>query len=200
MAGIIYTIRNSVNGKIYVGQTTQSLVQRKAEHMTRERKGDRDHKLYLAMKKHGVDNFVFEEVCTTIKPEHLDALEIEIISQFNSYNRGYNSTAGGNGVSDETKEKLRLINLGRKITWNHKIVSARRANGTLSTPQPRGCNSKLALEYAVREPNGRCVRVNGLKAYCRANGLTFKAMYDTFNGLQHHHKGFTLMAKIPKTA
>lgn len=201
MAGIIYTIRNSVNGKIYVGQTTQSLVQRRAEHLTRERKGDRDHKLYLAMKKHGVDKFVFEENCTSLKPEFLDALEVEIISQFNSYSRGYNATLGGNGVSDETKEKLRVLNTGRVITWGAKIVAVRRANGTLTGgKQKLGSLHPRSKAYAVRKPDGRCVRITGLKAFCRENGLTPKALYDTFNGLQHHHKGFTLMAKIQEAA
>lgn len=196
MSGIIYTIRNQVNGKVYAGQTSQSLARRKAEHLTRERKGDRDHKLYLAMKKHGCDKFVFEEICSALQPQHLDALEIAIIEQFNSYHRGYNSNPGGHGVSQETKEKLRTIHTGRVVTWGGKIAASWKANGNVGRPQPKGAAHKAAASYVVGCPDDTIRRVTGLKAFCRENNLTFKAMYDTLAGKQSHHKGFALFAKI----
>lgn len=200
MAGLIYLIRNTVNGKVYVGQTNQGLARRKAEHLSRDKRGERDHKLYLAMKKHGADAFVFEEFCSVVRPEMLDALEMDVIAQFNSYNRGYNSTLGGFGVSDETKAKLSRAMTGRKITWGDKITSSKRSRGSWyggAKHQGAGANHKLAAEYVIGCPDNVIRRVRGLKGFCRDNDLTFKAMYDTLVSKQTHHKGFALFAKLP---
>ncbi len=202
VAGIIYLIRNTVNGKVYVGQTQQSLAQRKSEHLSRHERGERDHKLYLAMKKHGAENFYFEEFCSAVSQEHLDALEVQVIAQFNSYNRGYNSNPGGNGVSEETKVKLSKIFKGRKAPWSVKVIQAfnekNRGNeiASLGAYAAAGSENPKARGYVVRRPSGHCETVYGLKKYCRDNGLTHKCVLQTFDGNQFHHKGFTLMAKL----
>ena len=62
MQGIIYKITNPKNGKAYIGQTTRKLRRRKERHLCRFNKGDRDHKIYLAMKKYGFENFEWEKL------------------------------------------------------------------------------------------------------------------------------------------
>ena len=121
MAGLIYKIENQVNGKVYIGQTQQSLRQRKAEHLARLRANERQHKLYRAMRKYGDENFIFTEFASVLDTNDLDALEIEVIADHNCYNRGYNSTPGGDSVSEETKEILSKIFKGRKVKYKqHK--------------------------------------------------------------------------------
>lgn len=56
---IIYKITNKINGKVYIGQTTDSLSRRKSGHIQAATSGSKS-KLYSAMRKYGVENFEFE--------------------------------------------------------------------------------------------------------------------------------------------
>jgi len=195
MAYLLYCITNKVTGKVYIGQTTQSIARRKAEHTNRCKAGKRDHKLYLSMRKHGIENFVFEVIARVASQEVLDKLEIEFIHQYNSYNRGYNSTEGGDSVSQETRKKLSEIFKGRKVTWSHKILEARRRNGTLyGVQRPKyGADNQKSKTYLVRTPSGDDVKFTGLRQYCRENSLSHNLLLSTLKGIQSHHKGYVLL-------
>ncbi len=193
---VIYAIINQVNGKKYIGQSRQGLARRKGEHVYRFNLGERDHKLYLAMRKYGLANFKFEVLCHVLKPGYLDELEVFFIDRFNSFHRGYNMTRGGDGVSDETRAKLSAIFKGREIPWVHKIVESRRRNGNDRHPMPKGAAAARAKSYLVSDREGNEIRVRGLRQFCRDNGLTHNLMIATLNGLQHHHKGYKLLARF----
>ena len=194
---VIYAIVNCVNGKRYVGQSRQGLPRRKAEHMHRFNLGERDHKLYQAMRKHGLENFKFEVLCHARRPEHLDGLEQLFIARFNSFHRGYNMTCGGDGVSDETRAKLRAIFKGRKLPWAWKIVEARRRNGTLGGHEGlKGAAHSRAKAYLIGLPDGSQQRVKGLRQFCRDHGLSHNLMLAILTGKQHHHKGYSLLARF----
>lgn len=105
----IYKITNKLNNKIYIGKTEHI----NPEERWREHIGDIykesniDRPLYRAMKKYGVQNFIFEVIEKTDYPEER---EIELIKQYNSYigfyeSNGYNATLGGDGKKyiDEKK-------------------------------------------------------------------------------------------------
>ena len=59
---IIYKITNKINGKVYIGQTIRSLEIRKRGHIQCAEQGMNRH-LYNAMRKYGIENFEFEEMC-----------------------------------------------------------------------------------------------------------------------------------------
>ena len=194
---VIYMLTTTKSPKVYVGQTRQGGLQRWREHVCRSNLSERDHKLYLAMRKHGVSTFEMREICSALKPEFLDDLERHFIAEFNSFQRGYNMTCGGDSVSDETRAKLSAIFKGRKITWSDKIVASRRANPMKQAPrEDRGAASKMAKAYLVRLPSGETETINGLRAFCRQNGLSHNLMLDTLKGRQNHHKGYTLLARL----
>lgn len=196
---IIYTITNQVNGKRYVGQTTQGLRQRIAEHICRFNLGERDHKLYQAMRKYGLSNFVFEELCCVLKPEYLDALEIEFIAKFNSFRRGYNMTCGGDGVSDETKAKISAAHKGRKITWYNKVIESKRRRRATVGPFKRAIVGGLcsnSKSYRIRKPDGTEIIVKGIRQFCRDNSLDHATMFAVLAGKQRHHKGYQLIARF----
>jgi group I intron endonuclease len=196
---IIYSITNNVNGKVYVGQSRQGLARRKGEHMHRFNRGERDHKLYLAMRKHGVENFRFDVLCHCLKPEYLDEMEACYIAQFNSFNRGYNMTCGGDSISDETREKISAAHKGRKITWYDKIVASRKANPNRKLAKDfvaKGAANVNAKSYLVRHPDGQEERISGLNQFCKQHGLTKKCLLDILVGKQHHHKGFSLLERF----
>lgn len=200
---IIYSITNVVNGKKYVGQTRQGLARRKGEHIHRFNLGERDHKLYKAMRKYGIENFKFEVLCHCRLPEYLNEMEQHFIARFNSFNRGYNMTCGGDGVSDETRAKLSTIFKGRRIHWYDKIVAARRArygaNMSSVSPKdfvPKGAKNANAKTYQIRFPDGSVQTIKGLRAFCKAADLDHSTLLATLSGLQRHHKGYSLLARF----
>ena len=92
--GYIYIIKNTVNDKVYVGQTVNSVKSRFSRHKLAACKGT--SKLYINMRSIGIDKFYIEEICKCSNRE-LNKLEIEYIAKYNSYHNGYNSTQGGAG-------------------------------------------------------------------------------------------------------
>jgi group I intron endonuclease len=111
---IIYKITNLVNKKIYIGQTSRTLADRRTAHLC-EANSDRLHyPLYLAMRKHGIENFVFETMFYCMSKQESNDAEKAMIKLFEAKDRsvGYNLTDGGEGNwgrlwSEEQKAKLR---------------------------------------------------------------------------------------------
>lgn len=196
MMNQVYKITNQVNGKAYIGITTNGAKQRWSEHRSRFNLGERNHKLYQAMRKHGIGNFSIEVINNAQNASELPALEIEYIKKFDSFNNGYNMTCGGDVVSEETREKLRKIFTGRKITWYDKIAASRRKNGTITGGIIWKGEHPQVSEYQVKYPDGHEERIRNLRAFCRANNLSHCLMLATLKGMQHHHKGFVLLARF----
>lgn len=101
--GRIYIIKNSVNNKVYVGQTKVSLKLRFQNHLSAARNG-KDYIIGKAIRKYGEDKFyieLLEECCI----EELNDREKYWIDYFNSTNNrfGYNISTGGN-VTRTTRE------------------------------------------------------------------------------------------------
>lgn len=196
---LIYKITNKINGKVYIGQTSQGLARRKGEHIYRFNLGERDHRLYQAMRKYGIENFEFSIVCHVLNSADLDYLEKQVIEDHDSHRNGYNMSCGGGSFSGEIKENLSRALRGRKITWYDKIIESRKANPNRKDPQefvPKGGNNVNAKMFLVRHPDGSEEVIHGLKKFCKDYGLTFKSMYDVLDGKQNHHKGYALLARF----
>ena len=171
MKNLIYKITNTINNKVYIGQTTQGLVQRQREHVSRFNRGERDHKLYLAFRKYGLEAFKFEVICIALDASNLNELEIMFIKEYNSFNRGYNMTVGGDTVSLETRQKLSCIFKGRKITWYDKIVDTKRKNGTLG--------NGIKTSYKLITPTGELQSGNDLALYCKEHQIDHSNLLKT---------------------
>lgn len=95
MDGFIYIIKNTVNSKVYIGQTRTSIAQRWKEHLRHAQYGNQI--INRAMKKYGTDKFYIEtlEVCSI---ELLDFKEMHYINLYDSTDKhkGYNVSIGGN--------------------------------------------------------------------------------------------------------
>ena len=96
--GSIYIIRNTVNSKVYIWQTTMTVHERFMVHMKPSTaKQRRNYKLYNAVAKYGRDKFYVETLETNIPLELINDKEIEYIAKYDSFYNGYNSTKGGDG-------------------------------------------------------------------------------------------------------
>ena len=107
--GRIYIIRNTINSKVYIGQTKVSLKLRFQNHLSAARNG-KDYVIGKAIRKYGEENFYIEllEECTI---EELNERERYWISYFNSTNNkfGYNISIGGNVIRTTKKLDSNLI-------------------------------------------------------------------------------------------
>ena len=120
MKGVIYCYHCIPTGKKYIGQTIDEK-RRKKKHLIESRK--KDLKFYRAVKKYGWENFTYG-IIGEFEESILDDMEVYYIEKFNTFKRGYNSTAGGGGLrgyifSQESKELISKSQLG--VPKNHGI-------------------------------------------------------------------------------
>lgn len=145
----IYKIVNSVNEKVYVGQTWNSLRARFRAHKTeaKTRTGS-CLKLVNAICKHGFDVFSIEEIAKAETQEEADRLEREMIAHFNSIVDGYNIRDGGSHgrLSDETRAKMSASQKGKVITEETR----RKISATLTGRKlgPRSAETKRKIREA----------------------------------------------------
>jgi group I intron endonuclease len=122
---IIYKIENKINGKIYIGQTGQTLNHRIGEHLS-EAKTKGVRLIGRAFKKYGIESFILSVIDTAESGDVLDEKEIYWTSFYNSkIPNGYNLTDGGNGHrgycwSDESRRKLSESLKGRPSSMKGK--------------------------------------------------------------------------------
>lgn len=95
MTGIIYKITNTVNGKVYIGKTLETMEKRWKEHQ-KDSARFIDRPLYRAMNKYGIEKFTIE-IVEEPEVKTLSQRECYWIEYYNSYHFGYNATLGGDG-------------------------------------------------------------------------------------------------------
>lgn len=127
--GIIYKITNIINGKIYIGQTTDkrgfngrySFMGKGIERVYNYHKYYKDHNknynhyLLNSIEKYGFDAFKIIEVFDiAFSKNELDIKEDIWIKYFDCIHNGYNWREGGNNgrLSDELKKRLSIIHMG----------------------------------------------------------------------------------------
>lgn len=104
MRGFIYKIINNVNGKVYIGQTIQTIKERFYQHCaTKCSDSVLNMAIHKAIKKYGKSNFTIE-VIEEVDKDSLNDREKFWIEYYNSYNNGYNSTRGGQDSSTHCKK------------------------------------------------------------------------------------------------
>lgn len=124
-------IHTSPSGKMYVGQTCQSLKKRWGENGRRylEKKNNKYiHPAFArAIKKYGWDNFEHEVIASNLTKEEADNFEKLLIEKLNTMNSkyGYNCKDGGsNGsLSEETRKKISESHKGNKNYMYGKQMS-----------------------------------------------------------------------------
>lgn len=120
---VLYKITNQINGKVYVGVTSLTAEERLAAHKHHHRYSKQ--RLHAAMRKHGPDNFVTEELASGLTPEEADLQEKQWIAALNStdYAIGYNMSEGGVGKSGSPSEATRQ-KMSASIRRHRQTLSA----------------------------------------------------------------------------
>lgn len=171
--GIVYVVTNTVNGKQYVGQTTQALAKRWAGRTSRSNKQCRA--LWNAIQKYGAGAFTLATVDSGTDKDDLDAKETEWVSRLGTVSpAGYNLTTGGGSsgkpspetielrrmallghtTSQETRDLIRAAQVGRPLTHEHRdALKVPKRNRSAEGIQAR----KVAVQraYANMTPEDR---------------------------------------------
>lgn len=136
MIGNIYKITDITNNKVYIGQTKREIMKRYSDHISHafvsKRPNDLSCALYIAMREHGVQNFI-PELLETIdgNPKEIDEKERKWISYYDSTNpeKGYNKDKGGHIISESCRKaaEKHLFKAGDKLTG--KMLEIARENG-----------------------------------------------------------------------
>ena len=129
---LIYKISNTINDKVYIGQTIRGLESRFARHIhDAEKNPQTENKFHRAINKYGKDKFFIEEIDEAKTQEELNTKEKFWIKQYNSIEAGYNTAEGGEGGNtykgrsaeqmQETKAKLSKANFGRNNGMSNQV-------------------------------------------------------------------------------
>lgn len=143
--GVIYCITCKVNGKVYIGQTVNFNLRMK------EYKGLKcktQPLIYNALKKHRVENFLYEIIDTGVSKEDLNELECYHMSLSDSRNKeyGYNTREGGSfgKHSEETKRKMSESAKGNTRNIGYKHTEEAKKNMAKSQIGHKGWNKGVA--------------------------------------------------------
>lgn len=91
MSKIIYKVTNLITQEVYIGQTTNTLHNRKTDHIYEAFNRKRTDKFHSALREFGLNNFIWEEVEKSNNFTNLAKKERELILKYDSINGGYNT-------------------------------------------------------------------------------------------------------------
>lgn len=149
----VYVHINKINGKIYIGQTKQTLEQRSSN--GNAYKGSRH--FWNAIKKYGWNNFEHVVLIENLSLEMANIIEEYLIKKYDSTNDkiGYNLWFGGNNreVNDETREIQRKKKIGYnpwKIWDEETIENIKRKNSIAKMGEKNPMYGKQLSDKAKR--------------------------------------------------
>lgn len=164
----LYIHINKLNGKCYVGITSQEPKKRWLNGL-----GYAKHLHFgKAIEKYGWDNFEHIILCKNLSEKSAKELEIAIIAYLETQNpnKGYNITNGGDGV------------LGLKHTDESKIKMSNAKSGTnhpnFGTHLPESTKQKISEKLVGNKNAAGSVRSEETKSKMSASKYKPVAMYD----------------------
>ena len=144
----IYIVRNTVNGKIYVGLTRKSIEHRWKWHVYASNHYKKTQIVFLrAIRKYGPEAFTIKEIDSATDKHLAYGLEMAYILLYQATNPelGYNGTFGGDGgqiPTQATRDKIAATRKLRGLTcaWmgspNEAAVRAKISAGKMGAKNP----------------------------------------------------------------
>ena len=139
----IYVIRNKVNDKVYIGQTSKTIERRWYQHV---HSANLYRKMYIcrAIRKYGAESFQIVQLDEAYTQKTANAMEKFYIKVYQSYKSdlGYNCTLGGEGI---------VLNRPRVITeeTRRKLAEAGRRSGKSRREKPISQKSRNNISKAM---------------------------------------------------
>jgi len=182
----VYKITNTITKKCYIGWTGNTVEHRWAEHKISAFKNNDNRKFYNALRKYGPDSWLVETLIETTSKEEAKVKEIELIEHFDSYNKGYNATKGGDGnngiiMSEES-------NLKRSKALKGKPKSEATIEKFKARTQTEETTAKISLAHqGMKKPWVKWSPEQIVKRAMTRRALT-KEQYDTIQNLRVNGK------------
>lgn len=122
---IVYGHRCKINGKWYVGQSSQGIDKRSGvngvNYLKKRKNNYCNPKFANAILKYGWDNFEHIILEDNISKEEIDAKETFWISEKDSYNSGYNASPIGNSCHFLTEsQREKVSKKSKSIKWSNE--------------------------------------------------------------------------------
>lgn len=175
---IIYRITNTVNGKVYIGQTVHTLDYRWKGHVWCANRGD-SWALSCAIRKYGAGAFEKTVIGVARTKQDLDALERAFIAKYRSNKTGfgYNQTLGGGGSSGVTRSaewrrKQSIARKGKKRLPESVEKSAAAIRGRTYSPAHRAAISKGIMGIKFSGAHRLKLSLRKLEYYAQRNSPT----------------------------
>lgn len=174
--GRIYKITNTINNKVYIGQTVQCIRKRWYDHVSQAKSSkSKNGHFQRAILKYGRDVFNIELLEESVPKELLNDKEYDYITEFDSYRTGYNSTTGGQKKSSthvhyvatlEHKANMSKAKKGKSLNWSEESLEAVR-QAKLGSNNPNfgkkakrivceHCNKDVAKNIYVQYHRQKC--------------------------------------------
>lgn len=159
--GRIYKITNTINGKVYIGQTVQCIRKRWYDHVSQAKSSKcKTGHFQRAILKYDREAFKVELVEDNIPNHLLDEREAYYITEFNSYLNGYNSTSGGQRLATRTthyvptkehRTHMSKAKKGKSLNWSEESLEAvRQAKLGINNPNFGKKAERVVCEYCSR--------------------------------------------------
>lgn len=200
---VLYMHKNKVNGKKYIGITSQV-----PEHRWLNGNGyDKDLCFGRAIAKYGWDGFEHIILKTDLTEDDAKRLEVEYIAKYATNDRayGYNMTIGGDGVngfkhSEASKKKMSVAKIGKKhgpesVETRLKISEALTGNknclGYKHTDEARARISKSKFKPVASYQDGVLIHEysSAKEAECKT-GISRKNISLCCKGQRKHAGGY----------
>ena len=162
----VYKITNTLNGKVYIGQTVDYRKRKVGHFSYLRRNAHRNIYLQNSFNKYGESSFRIEIIkeCTI---DELDELEIYYMRKYNSIDRtqGYNMVIGGNtnkSFSDCIRQKMSQSQKGRIISEEHRKRIGKWHKGKTISPKDIEKANKTKKDNQIQwgETNPNAVLTN----------------------------------------
>ena len=144
---LVYIITNKINGKQYIGITSQPIHTRWINHISSSKRNTTRIHLHAALRKYGHENFHQELLYESDSYDHILRMEQYFIELYDTYTSGYNMTLGGEGIvgythTQQTRQKISESNKGQLVSKYQRECISRANKGKIHTQETRDKMSK----------------------------------------------------------
>ena len=215
----IYKITCLVNGRIYIGATTDSYKRFEKHKWMLQHNQHSNSDLQNAWNKYGEENFAFNWVTECSKEERF-SVETAILKEYGWPDRTkiFNFESGGiknKHISNETKQKISVFNKGKHLSDEHKTKlrlaklgkkghsptqEQKIAASTRMKNKKPNTNSLMALQKSNLnhqtailqfDLSGRLIKEwEGINLAARATNSQSSLIHKCCNGIRSKHNGF----------
>lgn len=182
--GVIYKVTNTINNKVYIGQTVRDFSRRKTEHINQAKN---NHKscayFHSALLKYGFEAFHWEIIFESQDTALLNEKEAEFIQKYNAYGEGgYNLCLGGNSNSGykhskETVEKRKKFKHSQKTKDEARKRQLGKVLSDNTKEKIKQANLGKKASKKTKEKMSKNGKGKGVKAViCIETGITYDSL------------------------